>query len=65
MGCSVSRAHKSWSRSFLFKDFLVLRPHYAALPKRYGSLGPRIDREGLEKRRTGQIVVFVSESKAL
>ena len=22
MGCSVSRAHKTWSRSFLFKDFL-------------------------------------------
>ena len=22
MGCSVSRAHKTWSRSLLFKDFL-------------------------------------------
>ena len=24
MGCSVSRAHNTWSRSFLFKDFPVL-----------------------------------------
>ena len=23
MGCSLSRAHKTWSRSFLFKDFRV------------------------------------------
>ena len=60
-----SGAHKCWSRSFLFKDFLVPRPHYSALPKRYGSRGPRIDREGLEKRRTGQVIVLVSESKAL
>ena len=24
VGCSVSRAHKTWSRSFLFKDFPFL-----------------------------------------
>ena len=25
VGCSVSRAHKTWSRSFLLKDFLLHR----------------------------------------
>ena len=25
-GCSVSRAHKTWSRSFLFKDFKSQAP---------------------------------------
>ena len=40
-GGSVSRAHKTWSRSFLFKDFRSSR-----IPK-------CIDREGLERRRIG------------
>ena len=26
VGCSVSRAHKTWSRSFLFKDFPLTQP---------------------------------------
>ena len=28
MGCSVSRAHKTWSRSLLFKDFLGTEPRF-------------------------------------
>ena len=57
------------SQSEFYLDFcLVPRPHYFALPKRFGSRGPSenvsrpfasdtspkwIDREGLGKRRTG------------
>ena len=40
-----SRAHKCWSRSFLFKDFLVPRPHYSPLPSVTGHVV-----QGLTKR---------------
>ena len=39
---------------------LVPRPHYYARPMRFGSRGPKcIDREGLERRRTGTRQVYV------